>query len=156
TWTQSASTPLGGLSSIAFDPVTIGHFWVASASGSSGAHVFYTADNGATWTGKAGTGATALPDVPAFVVKADPNNASTIYVGTEIGLYRSTDAGTTWARYGTGLPLVAVTDISIPLDSAAVRVATFGRGFWELYPSAAAPAGLYGDGDFDGNQQLDG
>jgi hypothetical protein len=71
-------------------------------------------------------------------------------------LYRSTNAGANWSRYGTGLPLVSVTDLSIALDSSAIRASTFGRGFWELFPSTAAPVGVYGTGDFDHNQQIDG
>ncbi len=156
TWTESAATPLGSLSSIAFDPAALGTIWVASADGGAGAHVFVSVDGGATWQARGGTGQTALPALPANVVKVDPNDSKTIYVGTEIGLYRSIDAGATWARHGTGMPLVSVTDLSIALDSTAIRAATFGRGFWELYPSFAAPVGVPGNGDFDHNQQIDG
>jgi hypothetical protein len=100
---------------------------------------------------------TGIPEaVPVDVVKVDPSNAQIIYVGTEIGMYRSTNGGTTFVRYGTGLPLVEVTDVSIAADGSSLRIATYGRGFWEIYPSASAPAGVAGNGDFDGNQVIDG
>ena len=105
------------------------------------------------WTPKTA----GLPNVPINVVKFDPGDRSTIYVGTEIGLYRSTDGGGSFSRYGTGLPLVSVTDVSIAANGSSVRVSTFGRGFWEIatVPGGSA-AGVYGTGDFDGNQQIDG
>ena len=43
------------------------------------------------------------------------------------------DRGATWVRFGSGLPLVEVTDLYLSSDSP-VRAATFGRGFWELMP----------------------
>jgi hypothetical protein len=98
-----------------------------------------------------------LPKVPANAVAVDPNDANAIYLGTEIGLYISKNGGQNWTRYGGGsLPLVSVTEINVALNSSAIRISTFGRGFWELYPSATAPAGVYGNGDFDRNQVIDG
>ena len=105
------------------------------------------------WTPKTN----GLPNVPINVVKLDPGDHNTIYVGTEIGLYRSTDAGASFSRYGSGLPLVSVTDLSVAADGSSVRIATYGRGFWEISPVAGGSvAGVYGTGDFDGNQQIDG
>jgi len=155
-WVEAAPAPMVGIATVGFDPVSTTTFWAGSRSASSGGHVFASTDSGATWTARSGSGATALPDVPVFVVKVDPNDSKTIYAGTELGLYRSTDAGASWNRYGVGLPLVAVTDLSITLDSSAIRISTYGRGFWELYPSFGAPSGVHGDGDFDGNGVIDG
>ena len=36
-----------------------------------------------------------------------------------------------------------------------MRAATFGRGLWEIYPSATAAKGVPGTGDWDRNQQID-
>jgi hypothetical protein len=38
---------------------------------------------------------------------------------------------------------------------ALLRIATFGRGLWEIYPSATAEHGVNGNGDWDRNLQLD-
>ena len=152
---------LGGAFSGAFDPTdaTGNTLWASSraptltdgsAVPASVGHLFRSTNRGSTWTAMAG-----LPNVPVNVVKLDPGDARTVYAGTEIGLYRSTDAGATWARFGTGLPLVDVTDLSVALDGSAIRVSTFGRGFWELYPRAGTPSGVHGNGDFDHNQLVD-
>ena len=71
-------------------------------------------------------------------------------------MYQSTNGGLSWSRYGTGLPLVNVTDIAINADSSAIRVSTFGRGFWEIYPSLGAPTGVQGSGDLDLSGVVDG
>ena len=151
-WLSSATTPGTLVSGVAFEGTGGNVLW-ATAKGTGGPNVFRSADRGATWVDKSGNG---LPAVPANAIKVDPQNSNVVYAGTELGLYRTTDGGQTWARYGRGLPLVSVTEISIALDASAIRVSTFGRGFWELYASGAAIAGVPGNGDFDHNQQLDG
>ncbi|MCA1828066.1 MAG: hypothetical protein LC689_14145 [Myxococcales bacterium] len=148
-WTISASLP-GPVRGVAFETVGTSALWAATGGG---AHVYRSANGGGNWVAKNGAG---LPDVPANVVAVDPNSTATVYLGTEIGLYRSTDAGQTWSRYGgSTLPLVSVTEINVALDSSAIRISTFGRGFWELYPNAGAPVGVYGNGDLDRNQVID-
>ena len=83
---------------------------------------------------RASTAADFPAGVPVNVVKTDPANPSIVYAGTHLGVYRSTDGGATWVRFGAGMPLVEVTDLYISPDSTLMRAATFGRGFWELVP----------------------
>src|SRR5262249_44458443 len=110
-----------------------------------------------TWRRFGTSGPNRLPNVSVQVVKFDPADSSdrTIYVGTDIGVYRTTDQGANWERFGVGFPFVRVTDLFIAKNGSLLRAATFGRGVWELYPNADAPAGVKGDGDFDRNQQID-
>lgn len=148
-WQQSAPL-LGGVSAVAFEDATGEKIW---ASTRGGKHVFRSADRGAHWTDMSAN----LPDVPASTVAVDPVSSSTVHLGTEIGLYRTDDGGAHWTRAGAAtLPMVPVTEISIALDGSAVRISTYGRGFWELNASATAPSGVHGDGDLDHNQVLDG
>ena len=50
-----------------------------------------------------------------------------------------------------------MTDLSIAIDGSAVRIATYGRGFWEIYPKAGGSvAGILGNGDFNFDQLIDG
>jgi len=69
---------------------------------------------------------------PIDRVYVDPRNKDTVYVGTFLGLYRSTDAGATFSRFGFGLPMVEVSDIYMPPDGSFIRVSTYGRGVWEI------------------------
>ena len=81
-----------------------------------------------------------------------------IFIGARGGVYATDNvrgSNTSWVRFGTGLPMVSVTDMFISRTGAMMRVATYGRGLWEIYPSATAEKGVNGDGDWDRNQQLD-
>jgi hypothetical protein len=57
---------------------------------------------------------------------------NTILAATHLGVYRTTDGGANWAPYGNGLPTVRVSDIYMPPDGSFTRIATYGRGVWEL------------------------
>ncbi len=75
-----------------------------------------------------------LPDVPVTRVLVDPRDTSgnTVYAATHVGIYITSDGGLTWAPYGVGLPTVRVNDIYMPPDGGFIRIATYGRGVWEL------------------------
>ena len=119
-------------------------------------HLYRTTDFGRTWTSIVGADpAHRLPNVAVFVVKYDPVSAATIYAGTDLGVYVSLDDGATWDRMGDGLPMVPVRDLYVARNQEFIRAATFGRGLWEIYPSAAANHGAPGNGDYDRNLQID-
>jgi len=125
-------------------------------------HLFKTTNSGHGWISITGGGAiprgsnpnTLLPNVPIEAVKFDPGG-QTLYVGTWLGLYKSTDGGLNFSR-DPGLPLVKVTDICIAPQSSNLKISTYGRGFWQLNPTpGGAQAGARGNGDLDFNQRLD-
>lgn len=82
-----------------------------------------------TWTNI--TGSIPLVPVSAFVVH--PTNSQLLYAGTDIGVYASTNGGTSWAPFGTGLPRSAVFDMAITAGSPRkLRIATHGKGMYEI------------------------
>jgi len=140
-WTQAGalSNSAGYLSSVAFDPTDHNVVYVTSVAGDSTKnHVWKSTNFGATWTTVDGNGFPA--GVPVNKVVVDPGDRQVVYAATHLGLYRSGDAGTSWTRWGNGLPLVNVMDVYVAPDSSKVRVATFGRGFWELDGTATPTA----------------
>jgi len=52
--------------------------------------------------------------------------------GTDQGVFRSSNGGTTWLAVGSGLPNVPVTDLEIGSASNVLVAATFGRGIWTV------------------------
>lgn len=91
-----------------------------------------------TWTAAAGSGGTALPLVPVNSFVVSPTNANKVFAGTDIGVYYSSDGGTTWNPFGTGLPKVAVFGMAIAAGNT-LRIATHGRGMWETSLSGVLP-----------------
>ncbi|HKI02540.1 MAG TPA: hypothetical protein VKK31_11200 [Thermoanaerobaculia bacterium] len=134
-WTLATTPTNNGLSlsSIWFDEVNPSLIYVASvAPDSTKNHLWKSSDLGANWITIDGNG---FPfGIPVNKVRTDPGNNQTLYASTHLGAYRSVDAGANWVRFGTGLPLVNVTDFYISSSSTLARVSTFGRGFWELLP----------------------
>jgi photosystem II stability/assembly factor-like uncharacterized protein len=135
TWKGAGgSLPGGGgsLSYISFSAIDPKVIYVASVAPSTKAtHLWKSEDGGLSWKA-IDTAANFPKGVPVNVVVGDPGDGDTLYAGTHLGLYKSTDGGENWKRFGFGLPLVSVTDIYVAPDSSLVRVATYGRGVWEL------------------------
>lgn len=102
-------------------------------------HVFHCTDtiNGPPFyfneaDGKGGV--SPLPDVPAHAIVRDPNDPNnTWYVGNDLGVFMTTNAGATWMNMGTnyGLPNVIVQDLQIS-PTGYLYAATFGRGIWRI------------------------
>jgi len=121
-------------------------------------HVFKTNDGGTTWTPLHGNGTGFdLPNVRVYVIRFDPTDPTdqTLYAGTDLGFFRSTDLGQTWVRYGDNLPQVRVQDMFISQNGSLIRAAMYGRGIWELYPRSDGASGAVGKGDFDKNGVID-
>jgi photosystem II stability/assembly factor-like uncharacterized protein len=134
-WTAPAALPNNGLSLsyISFDTGDPNVVYVASVAPVSAAtHLWKSTNFGASWT--AIDGGDFPRGVPVNSIRNDPSNPSVLYAGTHLGVYRSADGGASWERFGSGMPLVEVTDVYVSADSTLVRAATFGRGFWELAP----------------------
>lgn len=87
-----------------------------------------TKDGGTTWQALDGN----LPDIPVNVVVADkPFGKRMIFAGTDDGVFRSTDDGAHWSRYGEGLPRCCVIDIKLDLPRKRLVIGTQGRGAYE-------------------------
>jgi photosystem II stability/assembly factor-like uncharacterized protein len=96
--------------------------------------VIKSTDGGATWAHANGTGANVLPPVPVSKLIVSPRDPAgkTLYAATWIGVYATTDGGANWHLFGSGLPIVNVSDLYMPTDGSYLRVSTYGRGVWEI------------------------
>src|SRR5262249_28482236 len=86
-----------------------------------------TSDFGQTWR-------SIVNNLPEFVhlhaVREDPKKKGMLYVGTERGVWFSTDDGNAWQPLKLNLPTVAVHDLIIKGDDLVVG--TNGRSIWIL------------------------
>jgi hypothetical protein len=133
TWTQAAliGTVPGwqGFNSNAewADNTTL---YIASESPISASRVAKSTDGGLTFV----NASTGLPDVPVSRLVVSPLDKNTVFAATFLGVYRTTDGGAHWSRFGAGLPFVEVDDIYMAPDASFLRIASFGRGVWEIHP----------------------
>ncbi len=82
-------------------------------------------------------------DIPVNDFLIDPQTPATFYIGTDIGIYRSTDSGATWNQFNLSLPPVVVTRFDSAPDGRIVA-ATYGRGIYLLTAPTAASVGISG------------
>ena len=145
-WSRNATSNLGSLSFTATRPR---NGWVTSITHDAridgvvyatygnfgGAHVYRSTDYGQTWQPLAGSGAGALPDIPVHSLVVDPDNSQRLYLGTDLGVMVSLDAGRTWLAEETGfgpavtmwLQIVKATD-----GNKYLFAFTHGRGAWRV------------------------
>ena len=119
--------------------------------------VYRSTDGGAHWVSLAAN----LPSTPVSSLAVDPQDANTVYVATDAGVYFTTQVGTCanagstcWSVFGSGLPAAPVVQLSAsPVTSSAqvLVAATYGRGIWQtplwtantgLTTATASPASL--------------
>jgi hypothetical protein len=152
-WTDAALSPVTNdtnafnygafdVSAIAVDPHdATGATVYATIMGFGVPHLYRSTDFGAHWSNISNN----LPDAPANAVLVDPNDANTVYIALDTGVYATTavlTCGTAssncWSPLGTALPNAPVIALSaaanIPTGDGRlgmVRAATYGRGLWQ-------------------------
>lgn len=111
---------------ISFDPTTSLIAYI-TYSGYGAPHVFRSINAGLTWADVTSN----LPDIPCQSIVVDPFYPSDVYVGTDLGVYRSTNSGASWFVFDTGMPPAMVLDLGISNANRSIRAATFGNGVYE-------------------------
>jgi hypothetical protein len=128
------------ISSIAVDPHDItGATVYATIMGFGFPHLYRSTDFGAHWLNLSAN----LPDAPANAIVVDPNDANTVYIALDTGVY-VTQAVTTcpttncWSVLGIALPNSPIIALAIgpnlPVGDGRrglLRAATYGRGLWQ-------------------------
>lgn len=98
-------------------------------SGFGSGKLYRSTNLGTSWENLSGD----LPDVPASDFFVDPRNPHHWYLANDLGVYFSSNGGTTWTR-GNGMPFVPAVDFSYFDDGVTrkLRVATQGRSAYEV------------------------
>jgi Abnormal spindle-like microcephaly-assoc'd, ASPM-SPD-2-Hydin len=111
-----------------------------SGNGLSAPKVYRSTSGGASWTNITSN----LPNAPANALVVDPNDANTLYVAMDTGVYVTTSVASCstancWSVYGNALPNAPVVGLAAAAGMATgdgrmgeLRAATYGRGIWEI------------------------
>lgn len=111
---------------------------------SAGEKVFKTTNKGVNWTNISGN----LPDLPLGDILPHPTDNNRLYLGTQMGCYRTTDAGSTWHRWNNGLPEAAIVtefkwiDSTIENGRFYIAAGTYGSSIWVRDISGDDPIGV--------------
>ncbi|QYK57753.1 MAG: hypothetical protein KF884_09360 [Fimbriimonadaceae bacterium] len=117
---------------------------VVVLSGSGTPRAYRTLDAFAAapvWTSVTGSGSSALPNISMNAIArdlADPLN--TWYVGTDGGVWKTTNAGASWIdiTQPLGMPNIPVNGLEVRPGTGYLTAATWGRGMWRLRLAGAA------------------
>jgi hypothetical protein len=128
--------------------------------------VYRSADGGAHWAFLTSN----LPPSPANSLAVDPQDACTVYIATDAGVYSTrqvtscASAGSTcWSAFGSGLPLAPVVELTTaPVNASAqlITAGTYGRGVWQapewtagtrLTTATVGPASITFPSQFNGS-----
>ena len=123
TWTTTAGFPY--VTGLAVD-ITNDNVCYACFSGTTGLHVEKTANGGTTWGNVTGN----FPNIPVLCIALRTASPRTIFLGTDLGVYKSTDDGSTWVSFNNAMPTVAVFDLKYKEGTQLLLAATHGRGCW--------------------------
>src|SRR5271157_641855 len=136
-WTNinSAGTVPGRyVSGLAFSPADSNQLYVALSGFDEGTpdhpgHVFKTSNALATETPVVWTNVSPPVDLPQDSIAIDPTNSGSVWVGSDIGIWHSSDGGNTWQHFGpnVGMPNVAVYDLQFD-NTGTLTAFTHGRG----------------------------
>jgi photosystem II stability/assembly factor-like uncharacterized protein len=152
TWTDI--TPAGNNAAyvrrIIIDPINQQNIYCCYSgynNANNGKHIWYSTNQGTSWTDIS----TGLPDVPVHSLLIDKFISSTLYIGTETGVYQSINNGNSWVAATMGMPAyvpvdelvyqtgtnyifafthgrsVFKTDNPVPIELSTFESSTFGR-----------------------------
>jgi photosystem II stability/assembly factor-like uncharacterized protein len=136
---------MGGISGIATHPIQDSTAYILF-SFSQKPKILRTTNLGQTWEDISGfetntVSTNGFPDVAIYDLLVMPHQPNTIWVGTEIGLFESTDNGQSWHMANNGLPALPIWDMTHVEDE--VILGTHGRGVWSVKIPGLGDAGRY-------------
>jgi hypothetical protein len=138
-WTPVFNLPGRWVTSLAVSPrngtAYVGLSGFSGFSDNAG-HVFSVTLNGNTPT--LTDISSNLPNIPVNDVIVDPDVDNTLYIGTDVGVFYTTNNGASWTALVNGLPRSAVMSLRLHRATRTLIAGTHGRSAWTLISPVAA------------------
>jgi Secretion system C-terminal sorting domain len=112
---------------IAIDKTNDSIAYITYSSFTAGKKVFKTKNAGTTWLNVSDN----LPNIPVNAVVCDSSDIyHSVYIGTDVGVYKRNDTMKNWLYFSKNLPNVIVSDLEIHPQNHKLIASTFGRSMW--------------------------
>ncbi|PWU08418.1 MAG: hypothetical protein C5B47_04715 [Verrucomicrobia bacterium] len=118
---------------VVIDPADSKRVYLAFG-GYTSSNVWKTTDSGQTWSNIS----KGLPQAPVRSLAIHPDNPRFLYLGTEVGVFASEDAGASWSPTNEGPTNCSVEELF--WMNRTLVAATHGRGFFQIDLTAAGGA----------------
>ena len=131
--------PQEAITSISVSPSNPNDILIGFSGTDQNGHLWRCSDTIASspaFSNVSSVGVTALPSISLNAIARDIDNpATTWFVATDLGIFRTADSGATWqdAGHAYGLPNVIVDDLVAVPGTRFLNAGTYGRGIWQLY-----------------------
>lgn len=126
-WTlRDAGLPNLSVTRIASDPTNPAIAYVTFSGYTSSSKIYKTTNYGANWTNVSGN----LPNIPTNCVVVNPTNSNNLFVGTDLGIFSTTDGGSSWVQDVNGMANVPVLDLDYRASDNKLFAATHGRSMF--------------------------
>ena len=136
TWSERSTGLPGSIRTVAVHPIRNNTAYALINGFSAGQKIYKTTDRGLTWTNVTGD----LPNIPVGDLVPHPGSilfdSPKMYLGTELGCYRTTNGGVNWHRWNNGMPESNIVTEMNYIDSLSINgkfyivAGTFGRSIW--------------------------
>ncbi len=127
TWAPLADgLPGRRITAVAVEPASTEVIYAAAVDADEVGTVYRSVDRGDTWTATA-LGPAAVPGVKPTALLVDPSAATSVFVGTQTGVYESPDRGQTFTQTLWGAD---VRDLAAVQGASHVRYAAGTSGVW--------------------------
>jgi photosystem II stability/assembly factor-like uncharacterized protein len=92
------------------------------------AHVFKSIDLGQNWIDISSN----LPDIPVNIIKIDPEHPGRYFIGTDAGVFFTSNGGESWESLNQGLPNVSITCMEIDNNTRTLLIGSYGISCYKL------------------------
>lgn len=125
------------ITEIAINPGSPEHIIVTLSGYSNGEKVFESFNAGDDFENVSYN----LPNIPVNCATFDETAENGIYIGTDAGVFFTSNELASWVDYMEGLPKTKVRQLKISQAADKIRAGTYGRGIWEsdLYSPSGLP-----------------